>query len=63
MNMVEHKLSQFADDTTIILDGSASSLNETLDTLSIFTIISVWKLILTKQKSSGLEKKNLVQIV
>jgi hypothetical protein len=40
MNLVDHKLSQFADDTTIIPDGSASSFNATLDTLSTFTIIS-----------------------
>jgi hypothetical protein len=50
MNLVEHKLSQFADDTSIILDGSASSLNETLDTLSTFTFISGLKVNFDKTK-------------
>jgi hypothetical protein len=42
MNMVVHKLSQFADDTSIILDGSASSLNETLDTCPLL-LFFWWK--------------------
>jgi hypothetical protein len=63
MSKIEHKLSQFADDTTIILDDSASSLNENLDTLSTFTIISRLKVNFTKRKSSGLEKKYFVQVV
>ena len=31
-----YTLSQFADDTTVLLDGSEKSLNETLNTLDIF---------------------------
>ena len=50
MNQLEHKLSQFADDTTIILNGSASSLNETLNVLSTFTIISGLKVNFEKTK-------------
>ena len=30
MTRIEHKLSQFADDTSLILDGSEKSLNEAL---------------------------------
>jgi hypothetical protein len=37
---IEHKLSQFADDTTIILDGKEESLNETLNTLQHFSNLS-----------------------
>ena len=36
----EHKLSQYADDTSLILDGSASSLFNALDTLELFSNIS-----------------------
>ena len=36
----EHKLSQYADDTSLILDGSASSLFNALDTLELFSKIS-----------------------
>ena len=40
INNNEFKLSQFADDTTVILDGSANSLKETLDELSFYARIS-----------------------
>ena len=40
INGTEYKLSQFADDTSICLDGSSESLNETLTTLSKFSVIS-----------------------
>ena len=36
----EHKLSQYGDDTFLILDGSASSLCNALDTLELFSKIS-----------------------
>ena len=34
INNTEYKLSQYADDTSVILDGSSTSLNETLNVLS-----------------------------
>jgi len=37
---IEHKLSQFADDTTILLDGTEQSLNETLTAIQDFSNIS-----------------------
>ena len=37
---IEHKLSQFADDTTILLDGTDQSLNETLNVIQDFSNIS-----------------------
>ena len=40
INNVEYKISQFADDTSLLLDGSDSSLNKTLDVLHKFSIIS-----------------------
>ena len=40
INNTEFKLSQFADDTTVLLDGSSLSLNETLEELSFFASIS-----------------------
>jgi hypothetical protein len=43
-------LFKFVDDTTILLDGSASSLNETIDTLSTFTISSGLKVNFEKTK-------------
>lgn len=36
----EHKISQYADDTSLILDGSASSLFNALETLELFSKIS-----------------------
>ena len=40
INEKEIKLSQFADDTTLILDGTTSSLQATLNTLEIFGTFS-----------------------
>ena len=40
INNNEFKLSQFADDTTVLLDGSSTSLNQTLEELSFFARIS-----------------------
>lgn len=40
IKQTEHLLSQFADDTTVMLDGTAQSLNATLDVLSVFAQIS-----------------------
>ena len=40
INGKEIKLTQFADDTTLILDGTTSSLQATLNTLEIFSTLS-----------------------
>ena len=40
MTHVDHKLSQYADDTSLILDGSEKSLNAALDELDWFAKIS-----------------------
>jgi hypothetical protein len=37
---IEHKLSQFADDTSLILDGSEKSLNEALFELDWYAKLS-----------------------
>ena len=40
MNNIEFRISQYADDTSIILDGSESSLNQTISELERFSRIS-----------------------
>ena len=40
INNKEYKLSQYADDTSVILDGSENSLRETVNVLHDFSIIS-----------------------
>ena len=47
----EYLLSQFADDTTILLDGSEKSLNEALKILNKFAIASGLKLNSTKTRA------------
>ena len=47
----EYLLSQFADDTTILLDGSKKSLNEALKILNKFAIASGLKLNSTKTRA------------
>ena len=44
----EHEIYQFADDTSVILDGSEESLNETLLELEWFKKISGLKIIFSK---------------
>lgn len=46
----EHKISQYADDTSLILDGSASSLFNALETLELFSKISGLKVNSSKTK-------------
>ena len=36
IDSIENKITQFADDTTLVLDGSQSSLKAALNTLEIF---------------------------
>ena len=40
INEREHKLSQYADDTSFFIDGTSKSLNETLNVLSEFSNFS-----------------------
>ena len=40
---IEYLLSQFPDDTTILLDGTENSLNETLKILNMFALASGFK--------------------
>lgn len=55
----EHKISQYADDTSLILDGSPTSLFASLDTLDFYSNISGLKInIVQKQKLYGLAQKN-----
>ena len=55
----EFKISQFADDTTIFLDGSEGSLQQTLNTLEIFGSLSGLKMNLSKTKMLWIGKKRL----
>ena len=54
---IEFKLTQFADDTTIILDGSQQSLQATLNTLEIYGSISGLKINTDKTKIIWIGKK------
>ena len=47
---VEHKLSQFADDTTLILDGSEGSFRRAIEILDGFQVTSGW----VRQKTEAL---------
>jgi hypothetical protein len=57
INNYEHKISQFADDTTLILDGTKTSLDETLNILSEFAIISGLKVNFEKTKVVWIGRK------
>ena len=48
INGVECKISQYADDTTLFLDGSKTSLQASLDSLDHFSIVSGLKVNSTK---------------
>ena len=39
INGIEHKISQYADDTSFILDGSEESFNAAFDTLKTFEVL------------------------
>ena len=53
----EIKLCQFADDTTLILDGSKESLDSVLNTIEIFGSISGLKMNTTKTKLVWIGRK------
>ena len=59
VNNKEIKLSQYADDTTLILDGSRESLTASLKTLDDFYEISGLKLNDKKQNRSSLDRSKL----
>ena len=59
INRVEHKISQYADDTSFILDGSKQSLFAALETLQYFSQLSGLKIILQKPKLFGSVPRNI----
>ena len=54
---IEYLLSQFADDTTILLDGSENSLNEALKILNMFALASGLKLNANKTRAVWIESQ------
>ena len=48
---IEHKMTQFADDTTLFLDGSQSSLQAGLNTIETFGSYSGLKMNMSKTKT------------
>ena len=54
MGQTQIKLSQFADDTTTLLDGSEKSLQATLNTLEIYGNLSGVKINTEKTKLIGI---------
>ena len=54
---IEFKLTQFADDTTLILDGSQHSLQSALNTLKIYGNLSGLKINKEKTKVIWIERK------
>ena len=57
INKFEHKITQFADDTTLFLDGSRNSLLAALNTLEMFGSISGLKINTDKTKLVWIGKK------
>ena len=55
---VEHKLTQFADDTTLFLDGTKESLQAALNTLEIFGSFSGLKMNVEKTKVIWIGRRN-----
>ena len=64
INDKEHKLSQYADDTIFLLDGTSKSLNETLNVLSEFSRFSGLKVNFDKTNAVwiGLKKYSAATI-
>ena len=56
---IEYLLSQFADDTTILLDGSENSLNEALKILNMFVLASGLKLNANKTRAVWIGSQKL----
>ena len=57
INNTEYKLSQYTDDTSVILDGSSTSLNETLNVLSSYAKYSGFKINFDKTSVVWIGKK------
>ena len=58
----EFKISQFADDTTLILDGSRESMVAALNTLELFGSISRLNINTDKTKVTWIGKKDILKI-
>ena len=56
INGIECKISQYADDTTLFLDGSEKSLQASLDALDSFSKISRLKINNTKTEAMWIGK-------
>ncbi|MCU7801313.1 MAG: hypothetical protein KZQ70_14570, partial [gamma proteobacterium symbiont of Lucinoma myriamae] len=61
INDTEFKITQFADDTSMILDGSSTSLNETLKELAFYEQISGLKINFDKTQVVWIGKKKYSQ--
>lgn len=62
MSLTSTKYPEYADDTYLIIDGSADSLYTVLDTLELYATFSGLKSTVQKQKSLILvEKRNLLK--
>ena len=59
----EHKISQYADDTSIFLDGSETSLEESLKELEYFALISGLKVNFDKTQLVWIGSKNLINLL
>jgi len=60
INEIEYKVSQFADDTTLILEGSFQSLNESLNTLNRYALFSGLKVNKNKTHAVWIGSKNIL---
>ena len=60
---VEYKLTQYADDTTFLLDGSSSSLESTLNILEYYAVISGLKINYSKTKAVWIGSKKYSKTV
>ena len=61
INGNEHKISQYADDTCLILDGSPQSLFTALDTIDFFSNLSGLKINSSKTKIVWIGSKKIFQ--
>ena len=60
VNGIEHKITQFADDTTLILDGSKDFLIAALNVLEVFGSISGLQINTGKTKLIWIGKKAIL---
>ena len=58
VNNKEHKITQYADDTSLILDGSPDSLFNSLDTIDFFSKLSGLRINSSKTKVVWIGSKN-----